>query len=572
MRQTIMLMAACAALLASCTNEEMNEGLGIDTPIQVTASVEGIMTTRADNTKDNLDNFGLYIKDKDDSYTSNYGGENIEVSKLEGESVWTLANEVLYQGSGQTYFAYAPYQSIEAGAPSVDFTVEANQSADEGKGMQRSDLLYAAGNVDDPTLAITFSHKLSKLTVTLTPEGFGTDEVSFTGVTLRGTLPTTTLNLTDGTVDTATGTATDITMCPTGTNNTYECILVPQTVKYSVVIDAKVNNSPKSYVYTPANAYEFKSNNSYTLTLTVKKADEPTAIKGIDVKGWDESIALGNGEAVEPYTIDAEGHYTVYTAKGLLAWAEAAREGNSRNPVNCTLAADIDMTGQNWTPIMTGYAPQYNGVFDGNGHTITGLGNCLLGENKGEVRNLTLVNPTGLTLPGSSFSAGAVAGINEGTIENCHVVGGSVKGYACSGGIVGINGGTIRACSSSAMVTTDGYNGRGGGIVGDNAGPVLACYATGSVNAGDGMEGAIAGENANNYGGIITACYWSGDEENSVGRGSPEGATKVEGDVSWADAAEAMNKALQTAGSTYLWTTNGGDEMENRPLVIITTE
>lgn len=560
-----MLMAACAAVLAGCTNEEMNEGLGIDTPIQVTANVEGIMTTRADNTTE-LTEFGLSIKDGE-SYDGDYAGENILAKSENG--TWTLDKTVLYKGSGQSYFAYAPYNAdMEKGATTYAFSVRADQSA-EGA-MQASDLLHASGNVDDPTLAITFSHMLSKLTVTLTPEGFGTDEVSFTGVTLRGTLPTTTLNLTDGTVDTATGTATGITMCPTGTNNTYECILVPQTVKYSVVIDAKVNNSPKSYVYTPANAYEFKSNNSYTLTLTVRKADEPTAIEGIDVKGWDESIALGDGEAVEPYTVDAEGHYTVYTAEGLQAWADAVGESSLHNPVNCTLDADIDMTGQNWTPIMTGLAPQYTGVFDGNGHTITGLGNCLLEENEGEVRNLTLVNPTGLTLPGSIFSAGAVAGINEGTIENCHVVGGSVKGDAFSGGIVGINGGTIRACSSSAMVTTDGYNdSRGGGIVGDNAGPVLACYATGSVNAGDGMEGAIAGENANNYGGIMTACYWSGDAEKGVGEGSAEGVEEVAGG-NWATAMNAMNTALINAGSTYLWTTNGGDETGNRPLVIVT--
>ena len=63
MRQTIMLMAACAALLASCTNEEMNEGLGIDTPIQVTASVEGALTTRTDNSTESLSTFGLSIKD-----------------------------------------------------------------------------------------------------------------------------------------------------------------------------------------------------------------------------------------------------------------------------------------------------------------------------------------------------------------------------------------------------------------------------------------------------------------------------------------------------------------------------
>lgn len=569
MRQTIMLMAACAALLAGCTNE-VGESLGIDTPIQVTASVEGIMTTRAENTEYNLDNFGLYIKDKDGSYDTKYAGKNIEVSKPEGESVWTLANEVLYQGSGQTYFAYAPHADAEDIDENMilSFSVQADQST--GTNMQASDLLYAApAEVTDATIPVTFSHKLSKLTVTLTAEGFGTDEVSFTGVTLRGTLPITTLNLTDGTVDTATGTATDITMCPTGTNNTYECILVPQTVKYSVVIDAKVNNSPKSYVYTPANAYEFKSNNSYTLTLTVRKADEPTAIESINVKGWGENTDLTAGEAIEPYTVDAEGHYTVRTAEGLQAWADAVGESSLRNPVNCTLAADIDMTGQSWTPIRTGNAREYTGVFDGNGHTIIGLGNCLLEENEGEVRNLTLVNPTGLTLPGSSFSAGAVAGWNEGTIENCHVVGGSVKGDAYGGGIAGINKGTIRACSSSATVTTNGYNSsRGGGIVGYNGGSVLACYATGSVNAGDGMEGAIAGENDNNYGGIMTACYWRGDEENSVGSGSAEGATKVEGNVDWADAAEAMNAALD--GTGYRWKTNGDDETGNRPLVIAT--
>lgn len=197
MRQTIILMAACAALLAGCTNE-VGEGLGIDTPIQVTASVEGIMTTRADNTTDNLDNFGLYIKDKDDSYTSNYGGENIKASKPEDASVWTLADEVLYQGSGQTYFAYAPYQSIEAGATSVDFTVETDQYGSEY--MQASDLLYAAGSVTSPELTINFSHKLCKLTVKLQTEADFSGTISYEHLYLRGCLSTTSLNLTDGTL------------------------------------------------------------------------------------------------------------------------------------------------------------------------------------------------------------------------------------------------------------------------------------------------------------------------------------------------------------------------------------
>ena len=564
-----MLMAACAALLASCTNE-VGEGLGIDTPIQVTASVEGIMTTRADNTTDNLDNFGLSIKDGQ-SYTGNYAGENIKVTGNNTDG-WTFSDNktVLYKGGGQSYYAYAPYQSIEAGAPSVDFTVETDQSGSEY--MQASDLLYAAGSVTSPELTINFSHKLCKLTVKLQTEADFSGTISYEHLYLRGCLPKTSLNLTDGTLGEAKGEAIDTEMWHNEESGTYECILVPQTVKYSVVIDAKVNNSPKSYVYTPANAYD-KSNNSYTLTLTIKEQDVQSEINSIKVAGWGDGkdIALEDGEIGDGYSYDASTNtYTVSSAEGLQAWADAVGESSLRNPVNCTLAADIDMTKESWTPIRTGLAPQYTGVFDGNGHTITGLGNCLLEENEGEVRNLTLVNPTGLTLPGSIFSAGAVAGINEGTIENCHVVGGSVKGYARSGGIVGINGGTIRACSSSAMVTTDGYNdSRGGGIVGDNAGPVLACYATGSVNAGDGMEGAIAGENANNYGGTITACYWSGDTEKGVGNGngSADGTTKVEGNE-WTAAMSAMNTALN--GTGYLWTTNGDDETGNRPLIIAT--
>lgn len=560
MRQTIGLMAACAALLASCTNE-VGEGLGVDTPIRVTASVEGALTTRTDNSTESLSTFGLSIKDGT-GYTGNYAGENILAEKDNG--TWTLSKTVLYQGSGQSYYAYAPYKEGHTGE-SLTFTVDADQAAND---LQGSDLLHASGSVTSANLDITLAHKLSKLTVTVTKKG-EENPIEVGDVTLRGTVPTATLDLTNGDVA-ASGTETsEIKMWHNTTGGTYECILVPQTVKYSVVIDAKVNNSPKSYVYTPANAYEFKSNNSYTLTLTVRKADEPTAIEGINVAGWGDGndIALGDGEIGDGYTYDANTNtYTVSSAKGLQEWAEAAREGNSRNPVNCTLAADINMTGQSWTPI--GMEDDYTGVFDGNGHTITGLGDCLLDTNDGTVRNLTFIEPT----ISSSSVIGAVARNNYDTIENCHVEGGSLKGSLNNvGGIAGLNwdGGTIRACSSSATVNAD----RVGGIVGYNEGSVLACYATGSVTGIENGEynsiGAIVGWHDNDYGGTITACYWSGDTEKGVGNGngSADGTTKVEGNE-WTAAMSAMNTALN--GTGYLWTTNGDDETGNRPLIIAT--
>lgn len=568
MRQTIMLMAACAALLASCTNEEMNEGLGIDTPIQVTASVEGIMTTRADNTTESLTELGLSIKDGQ-SYDGDYAGENIKVSKPEDASAWTLADEVLYKGSGQTYFAYAPYDADMTGE-TLTFTVDADQAKND---LQGSDLLHASGKVESANLSVTFSHKLSKLTVTLTPEGFGPDEVKFTGVTLQGTLPTTTLALVDGesveagALGEASGTATDIKMWHNeGVEDvpTYECILVPQEATYSVLINATVGSEQKTYVYTPSAAYKFESDQRYTLALKVKKTEEPTAIESIDVKGWGDgnAIALGNGEADElDYTIDAEGHYTVRTAEGLQEWATAVV---SDNDINCTLAANIDMTGQTWQRANI----IYSGTFDGNGHTITGLTDCLLEINNGTVRNLTFIEPNVNVT--SSFNAGAVTGENGGTIENCHVVGGSIasgNGFIppiiSVGGIAGVNNNKIRACSSSAAVTAIEGD-EIGGIVGDNKGSVLACYATGSVTGNGADIGAIAGRNSN----TTTTCYWwSGNTAQGVGEGT-DNTTKVEGDVDWETARTTMNEALLTDGISYRWVANGGPDAATRPLVI----
>ena len=159
---------------------------------------------------------------------------------------------------------------------------------------------------------------------------------------------------------------------------------------------------------------------------------------------------------------------------------------------------------------------------------------------------------------------GAVAGTNYGTIENCHVVGGSVvsQGSWC-GGIVGANGGTIRACSSSTAVTA--YLFEAGGIAGISPGTILACYATGSVTASGGYIGAIAGRNSN----TTTACFWSMDNmEKGVGEGSADGTTKVEGSVTWEIAMNTMNTAL--SGTGYRWIENTGDETGNRPLVIAT--
>ena len=307
MRQTIGLMAACAALLASCTNEEMNEGLGIDTPIQVTASVEGALTTRTDNSTESLSTFGLSIKDGT-GYTGNYAGENILAEKDNG--TWTLSKTVLYQGSGQSYYAYAPYKEGHTGE-SLTFTVDADQAT---KGLQGSDLLHAAGKVESAKLDITLAHKLSKLTVTVTKKG-ETTPIEVGDVTLRGTVPTATLDLTSDDVVAASGTATEIKMWHNTTGGTYECILVPQA---ATAFGVSFTYGGDTYLWESA-SYTFEGGNAYTLALTF---DGKVSAGKVTVSEWGEpENNLGEGTATEKdYTTDANGNYTVYTAEGLLKW------------------------------------------------------------------------------------------------------------------------------------------------------------------------------------------------------------------------------------------------------------
>ena len=541
-------MAACAALLASCTNEEMNEGLGIDTPIQVTASVEGALTTRTDNSTESLSTFGLSIKDGT-GYTGNYAGENILAESENG--TWTLDKTVLYKGSGQTYYAYAPYKEGHTGE-SLTFTVDADQATND---LQGSDLLHASGKVESAKLDITLAHKLSKLTVTVKKKG-ETSPIEVGDVTLRGTVPTATLDLTSGDVAASDAATSEIKMWHNTTGGTYECILVPQE---ATAFGVSFTYGGDTYLWE-SSSYTFEGGNAYTLALTF---DGKVSAGEVTVSEWEEPEKdLGEGTATEKdYTTDANGNYTVYTAEGLLKWAAAANQMVSLDGINCTLAADIDMGQTKWKGLI------YYGTFDGNGHTITGLNECFITDNNGTVKNLTLVNPEILS---SGFSAGAVAGTNYGIIENCHVVGGSVVGTGSrSGGIAVYNeqNGTIRACSTSTTVTLT-FEGTGvknsGGIVGENGGTILACYATGSITGSAASKGAISGERT----GISSehiACYWSGDAAQGVGSGL-DTTTKVAGDVTWETAMTAMNTAL--SGTGYRWIENTGDDKEDHPLII----
>lgn len=202
------------------------------------------------------------------------------------------------------------------------------------------------------------------------------------------------------------------------------------------------------------------------------------------------------------------------------------------------LMADIDLAGENWTPIGDIRDP-FTGEFNGNGYTIS---NLTLDNNTrdyygffGRVEGAEISNAgfENANVRGKMW-VGILAGYSYNTnISNCFVTG-SVSGYSDVGALVGdnIHGSSIDSCYSIADVTGTSY--RVGGLVGynnDNS-SINYSYAQSSVNgdlnvgglvgqntsstvsnsfsegdiSGNSQIGAFAGFNEN---GTISSCYWN---------------------------------------------------------------
>ena len=464
---------------------------------------------------------------------------------------WTSHNDI-------TVTAWWPYTEGETTPPAVK--VKANQSTQ--KDFEGSDLIVADGQTvtyGSPTLR--FTHRTARVTIVLTDYTEGLASVQLTGLSTEGDNP-------------------DIIVPYDKGSNTYTAIVAPQSVAAGTTFITCTFTNGKTFVYKMKNATDWQAGGVYTYTVSLAAAKDPG------------------------YTIESNGSYTVTSADGLMNIAELVNGGKS--DINITLDKNIDLTGKDWTPIGTDYDNAYTGTFDGGGHTITGLTVTTNDQYAGlfgylgkfgkfcTVKNVVM-DGIQITCNHRLGSAGGVAGYSRAvTIENCSVSG-SVSGTMRAGGVVGgQNGGSITGCSSSATVkgtlnvggvageTNSGAtmaacyatgnvtieidpinNTLGGGLVGFNArGSVLACYATGNVTSTGSSTGyvQIGGFLGGNYT-TVTACYWKNNHEQGIGHNkegiAPE-VTKVDGTgVTWQNAVDAMNTALQNAGSKWRYELKG---------------
>ena len=555
-RTTIHISAAIALLLglAACTQDEagfLPEGAE-GTPIVFTATGLNPAATATAGTRAPVDGNWTGVQSVAVLMDGTVKTYNVTPSTVDNTSATLTSTDPYYWTNHNdiTVTAWWPYTAGETTPPAVK--VKANQSTQ--KDFEGSDLIVADGQTvtyGSPTLR--FTHRTARVTIVLTDYTEGLASVQLTGLSTENDNPD------------------KITPYDKG-SNTYTAIVAPQSVAAGTAFITCTFTNGKTFVYKMKNATDWQVGGEYTYTVSLAAAKD-----------------LG-------YTIESDGSYTVTSADGLMNIAELVNGGKS--DINITLDTDIDLTGKDWTPIGTNYDNSYKGTFDGGGHTITGLTVTtydkyagLFGwlNSAGTVKNVVMEGVQ-ITNNHSSGFAGGVVGNSWGTIENCSVsgsvngevyVGGvvgkqtsgsmtgcsssaTVKGTVNVGGVAGESWGSMTACYATGNVTLEIYPGKdisGGGVVGFKGGnSVLACYATGNVTSTGSSTGNvhIGGLLGGNYT-TVTACYWKNNHEQGIGHNKKSTeATKVDGtNVTWENAVDAMNRALQNAGSEWRYELNG---------------
>ena len=506
MRHRIFIPAATALLfaLAACTQDELAGDNRLPegeypvfiraTGLSVEATPLAAPSTRAsvDGDWQGVTSVALKMGDavKEYTVTASTDFKSATLSRENDPYYWISRNPI-------TVSAWWPLDDTNiTQMPAVKVAEDQSKLAD----FQKSDFIAAENRkveFNNPTLE--FNHRTARVAIELKP---GTGFTSVAGATV---------SLVSLSADNGNPTAIKTY---NASGNTYEALTAPQTVAAGKPF-VKVELGSGTFYFRPQTDVVLEASNRYSYTVKVNATG--LTLEGCTIGSWVDSGGESGAAEDLGYSIQNDGSYMVYNADGLLAWNKAAQKDES---INCTLTADIDLTGKDWTQI--GTWPGYSGVFNGQGHRITGLNFSaatteLFGllNVRGVIKNLQLID---VNLYGSNGSAAGIVDQNNGQIIACSVTG-KISAYG-------------RTC----------------GIADLNYGSITACWFDGTLK--DYESGAIVRFNYN----TITSCYWGGNAEQGEFRnfGGTVDATKVDGaTVKWQTAVDGMNTAL-TAGD-YQW-------------------
>lgn len=259
-------------------------------------------------------------------------------------------------------------------------------------------------------------------------------------------------------------------------------------------------------------------------------------------------FAGGTGTEEDPYQISS--------AEELAYFAKTVNEGSDYCRKYVKLTADIDLGGKEWTPIGNS-SHSFQGNFDGDGHTVSGMkisgsqdlvglfGECTRFNVNSAIKNITVKDSA---IYGRKFVGAIVGDAEEINIENCRSIANIINGETNVGGICGYFGGNpggkVSQCYNSSKVTgkmsaggiagmgdrciaenclntgeitvtTTLYLSTSGGIFGTftdtkPSATITACVNLGKVSGGESF-GGIVGSTDSESTGHISNCYYSMD-------------------------------------------------------------
>lgn len=416
---TVLLLAATA-----CTRDDLGSGTLPEGEYPLVIRATGLQAVATPASRATVDgdwqgvqtvalSVGGTVKEYDVT-ASDADGYKTAILSSDTDPFWWTSREDI------TVSAWWPY-----GTTMPDVVVKADQSTKTG--FEGSDFISAeaqAVQFDNPTLE--FSHRTARITVLLKP-GDGIPSVTGANVSVTG-------------LGTDNGNPATIRTYAAG-SDTYEALTAPQTVKVNTPF-IQVDLGGGTYYFRPQSDVVLAAGSRYTYTVNVNATG--LTLEGCTIGDW-ESGGGESGTAEDlGYFIQDDGSYTVYNANGLKEWAEAVQTDPT---INCTLTADINLTGKEWTPV--GNSGQtYNGTFDGQGHTITGLN---------------------ISSPSEAVALfGDIGG--AGKVMNLQLKDVTYNGSTAMGGIAHGNSGTITACSVTGTLTTTSNSADVGGIGSEQSG------------------------------------------------------------------------------------------------------
>ncbi len=284
-------LAGCVLTACSSENETDTDALGA---LRVQATIAG--TTRvANNAFEKGDAIGLHaVSTATDGLTA---GSNVLYTATDADGNFTSTTPIYYKDvNAVNFMAYYPYQeTLTDGTLTV-------KTADQ------VDYLFAKAQkvaVNTETVALTFDHVLTRVTLLLKAGDGVTDLQNLTTVTLKAQAKTGTFDTTTGAVTTGSETADySLTFQPAAgdTEASGSVLLVPNTQQTSIALEVAYDGA--TYQATLTAASGLAAGTSYAYTVTVTRTG--VKVTGTAINDWSEGEFTNASDASASATIQPE--------------------------------------------------------------------------------------------------------------------------------------------------------------------------------------------------------------------------------------------------------------------------